>query len=132
MGAYLQVVGAVLTAVFLGLCLQKQGKELSVILSVGVCVMVLVVMLSYLSPVLDFVKTLGSLSGINSEMTSVVLKAVGVGLVAEMAETVCVDSGNSAMAKTIQMLSAGIILWLSLPVMKSLLDLVRQILEGVG
>lgn len=132
MGAYLQVVGAVLTAVFLGLALQKQGKEMTMVLSIGVCVMVLVVMLSYLSPVLDFAETLRSMGGLNNDIISTILKAVGIGLVAEIAETLCADSGNAAMGKTIQILSASIILWLSLPVMKTLLELVGQILEGAG
>ena len=132
MGAFLQVVGVVLTAVFLGFALQRQGKEMAMVLSIGVCVMVLAVMLSYLSPVIEFVEALRSVGGIDSEIMSVMLKAVAIGLVAEMAETVCADSGNAAMGKTIQMLSASVILWLSLPVMEALLELISQILEGTG
>ena len=130
MGAYLQVVGAVLTAVFLGLALQKQGKEMTMVLSTGVCVMVLIMMLSYLKPVMEFAEILRSMGGLNNDITSTILKAVGIGLVAEIAEMVCIDSGNAAMGKTIQMFSASIILWLSLPIMKTLLELIGQLLEG--
>ena len=132
MGAYLQVVGGVLTAVFLGLALQKQNKDMAVVLSVGVCAMVLAVMLSYLSPVLEFAETLRRLGGLDSEMMSTVLKAVGIGLIAEIAETVCADSGNAAMGKAVQMLSTGIILYLSIPVMKRLLELITEVLGGMG
>ena len=132
MGAYFQVVGIVLTAVFLGLALQKQNKESVLLLGICVCVMVLIAAMSYISPVLDFIESLRALSTVGTDVTQIILKAVGIGIVSEIAETICNDSGNSAMGKTIQYVSACAILWLSLPIMKNLLEMIQQILEGAA
>jgi hypothetical protein len=51
--------------------------------------------------------------------------------VAEIAGLICTDAGNAALAKTIQILATAVILWLTLPLMQALLDLVRKIMEGV-
>lgn len=131
MGAFFQVTGGVLIAVILGLTLNRQGKDITLLLSMAVCCMVFVVAVSYLQPVIDFVDSLRVLGDLDENMVGVMLKAVGIGLVAEIAELICADSGNTALGKAIQMLAGAVILWLSIPIMRSLLEFVQQILEGI-
>ena len=63
----------------------------------------------------------------DSQLLQVILKSVGIALVSEIAMMVCADSGNAALGKALQLMSTGVILWLSLPLMKSLLQLVQRI-----
>jgi stage III sporulation protein AD len=65
---------------------------------------------------------------LNLELLAVILKTVGIGMVGELAGLVCSDAGNAALAKTIQILTTAMILWLSIPLFESLLDLVQTIL----
>lgn len=131
MGVFIQVIGGVIIAVFLSITLQKQQKDMALLLSIGVCSMILVVMVQYLKPVFTFMERLRQLTGLDNETTAIVLKAVGVGMIAEIAEAVCSDSGNGTMAKTVQMLSGAAILTLSLPLMETLIELIQKILEGI-
>ena len=131
MGAFFQVTGGGLIAVTLGLTLNRQGKDITLLLSMAVCCMVFVVAVSYLQPVIDFVDSLRVLGDLDENMVGVMLKEVGIGLVAEIAELICADSGNTALGKAIQMLAGAVILWLSIPIMRSLLEFVQQILEGI-
>lgn len=127
MEQFYQVVGGVLVAVVLALALRRQGQDITMLLGICVCCMVLGVLGSYLDPVLDFLQELQQLSGIDSQLLQVILKAVGIALIAELAVMVCTDAGNAAMGKAIQILSSAVILWLSLPLMRSLLELVQKI-----
>jgi len=131
MSSFFQVAGGALIAVVLGLSLNRQGKDITLLLSMAVCCMVLVVAVNYLEPVLDFVDSLRVLGELDSNMIDIMLKAVGIGLIAEIADLICVDSGNTAMGKTIQILAGAVILFLSLPIMQALVELVQQILEGI-
>ena len=128
MEGFLQAFAAVLLAVILGLVLAKQSKDWAVLLTTGVSCMVLAVGAVYLQPVLDFVRELQALSGLDPQMLTVVLKAVGIGLISEIAALICLDAGNAALGKGIQILASLTVLWLSLPLMRALLELVQKIL----
>lgn len=131
MDAVLKVIFGALIAVILGLMLRQQGKDIALLLSTAVCCMVIAVGVNYLTPVVTFVQELHTSTGMDPEYLRILLKSVGIGLVAEIAGLICTDARNAALAKTIQILATAVILWLALPLMQALLDLVRKIMEGV-
>lgn len=128
---FIKIIGGVLIAVFLGLALNRQGKDISLLLSIGVCCMVLTAAMAFLEPVLEFALTLRDTCGLDSGMLKILLKAVGVGLVAEITGLICADSGNGALGKAVQILATVLILWLSIPLMTQFLELVQTILGEV-
>ena len=80
MELFLQVLAGVLLTVVLGIALGKQNKDMSMVLTLAVCCMVLAAAISYLRPVIEFVQQLEVLGGLDSEMLQIMLKAVGIGL----------------------------------------------------
>lgn len=126
-----QGAAAVLLTVILGLALGKQGKEAGLLLTLAVCCMVGVLALSYLQPVVDFIRQLQTTAQLDDGMLEILLKTMGIGLIGEIAGLICADTGNSALGKSLQMLSAAVILWLSLPLLTQLLELLQQILGEV-
>ena len=131
MDTVVKVVCGALIAVILGLTLRQQGKDVALLLSIAVCCMVIVAGVTYLTPVVDFVRQLHDSTGTDPEHLRILLKAVGLGLIAEIAGLICSDAGNAALAKSIQILATSVILWLALPLMNALLELVRKMLEEV-
>lgn len=120
-----------LLTVILGLALGKQGKEAGLLLTLAVCCMVGVLALNYLQPVVDFVRELQITAQLDDGMLKILLKSVGIGLIGEITSLICADTGNAALGKSLQLLSAAVILWLSLPLMTRFLDLLQQILGEV-
>ena len=131
MDIYLKAVGGVLVALMLCLALGNRGKEFSVLLALMVSAMVIVAGLSYFSSVLDFFAQLQSLIGLDNDLLTVLLKAVGVGLIGEIAGLICTDGGQAALGKAVQILTSGIILWISLPLYSQILKLVEELLSGI-
>ena len=125
-GAALVVVGVILS-----LALGKQGKEMALLLTLAVCCMVCALAAAYLIPVVAFVEKLQIVGNIDNDALQIMLKAVGIGVIGQIAGMVCADSGNSAMGKALQILTASAILWLSLPLMTRFLELVEEIMGGV-
>lgn len=119
--------GVLLTCV-LSLVLNRQEKDLGLVLSMMGCVMGLFILMSFLEPVLAFLKTLQSAGDLNADMLATLLKAVGIGLVAEVAGLICTDSGNASLGKTLQLMGSAVILWLSLPLFQMLMELMEGIL----
>ena len=131
MSPFLQVIGGVLIAVVMGLTLSKLNKDISVLLGIGVCCMVMVVMTTYLEPVIDLVKQLQQAGNLDGSMLKIMIKAAGIGIVSEIAGLICTDSGNAALGKAVQILSAAVVLWLSIPMFQSMLELVQRMLGDI-
>ena len=76
--------GGLLTVV-LCLALGKTGKDMGTLLSMAVCCMVAMIVISYLEPVMDFMRELEELGDLQGDMLGILLKAMGIGLIAEIA-----------------------------------------------
>lgn len=131
MGTFFQAAAAVLVASVLGLTLSGMGKDMTALLTVSVCCGLLIVAFSFLKPIMEFFDRLRSLGNLNNDMVQLLLKVVGIGIVAEIASMVCSDAGNASMGKSLQFLASCVILWLSLPVFQELLELIQQIVGGI-
>lgn len=126
MTVYLQAVAGALIAAVLGVVLSRQSKDAQLMLGLAVCCMILVTAVNYLEPVMDLVKKLEQISGLDSDLVTAMVKAVGIGLIGEIAARICADAGNAAVGKAVEFLTAGTVLWLCVPMMTALLELVQK------
>ena len=108
-----------------------RNKEFGILLLALGCCLVLITAISYIEPVFAFIGKLQAVGNLNTEMLEILLKSVGIGILSEITVLVCCDMGNASMGKTLQILSMAVILWLSLPLFSSLLDLMGKILGEV-
>ena len=131
MELFWKTAAAALIASVLTLMLSKQQKDFAQLVSMAVCAMGMGILVIFLEPVMVFLQELQELGDLNEDMLMILLKGVGIGLVAEIASMACADAGNGSLGKTLQMLGAGAILWLSIPVFELLMNLVTQILGEV-
>lgn len=131
MNVFLKVIAGVLTAVILWLCISKENKGISVLLSLAVCVMVITAGLSFFKPVMEFVYNLRILGNLNENLLEVILKVIGIGLLTELSVVICKDAGNESMAKSLQILSTFIVIRISVPVFEMMLSLLEEILGTI-
>lgn len=131
MDIFVKSAAGVLIALVLYLVLARQAKDFSLLLTVAVCCMVASAAVAYLEPVIQFFEKLQLLGQLDPELLGIVLKAVGIGLLAEITGLICVDAGNAALGKTLQILASAVILWMSVPLFTGLIELVEEILVAV-
>lgn len=129
MALYWRAAGAVMLAVVMMLMLRRQ--EIAILLGIAVCAMVAIAAVDFLSPVKELLDSLWSLGDLDGDLIAILLKAVGIGLVTEIAGTVCADSGSGSLGKMLQLLGTAVILWLSVPLFTALLELIQEILKGL-
>ena len=67
----------------------------------------------------------------DNQLLKTVFKVVGICVIAEIVELICIDSGNSAMGKALQLLSSAVVVWLAIPLMTSFLELIEGVLKGI-
>ena len=126
-----KITAAALVTTVLTLVVRREEKDFVRLLTMAGCAMAGIVLLTFLEPVLSFLSTLQTLGDLSGDMLLILMKAVGVGLVAEIAGMVCADGGNASLGKVIQLVGSAVILWLSLPIFQMLMDLMIRILGEV-
>lgn len=131
MEIFIKAAAGVLITVVLSMILSKQAKDFSSLLTICVCTMVAGSAMLYFKKILDFISLLQDKGNINQELLSILLKSVGIGILAEITSMVCADSGNQALGKTIQILSTTVILWLCIPMFEELITIVEGVLSNL-
>ena len=127
MELYMRSAALVLLAVILTLVISRQSRDMSILLSLGVCVIVMISCVSFLSPIIEFIRELRRIGDLEQAFLGILLKCVGVGLLSELAALICADAGENAMGKSLQILSGIVIVGLRLPLMKQVFVLLEEV-----
>jgi len=131
MDIFLKVTAAILVAVIIGLVLSRQSADLSLLLTIGVCCMVIVGAFTYLQPILEFMRRIVEVGQVSNELMEILLKVTGIGLISQITEFICTDAGNRSMAKALQILATSVILCISVPVLEQMLVLIEKVMGEV-
>ena len=129
MDTYFKIIGLAMIGVLLGLVLSKGAKDYSFMLVLVVCVGMIMAVVAFLRPILSLIDKLTVTIGEHGKWMTTLLKAVGISFVGEICASICSDSGQGTIAKMLQYSTAVAILWISIPMIESLLDLIQSILE---
>lgn len=116
--------GILVAVVLTGLC--RQEKDLALLSTMAVSAMVLGVALRLLEPVAELLGELEAIGDLDGDFLELLLKSAGIGLTAEVSASVCADGGNAALGKVLRLLGSAAILCLSVPMLRTLMDLIQE------
>lgn len=131
MDIFLKAAAGILVCAVICLALAKQGKDFSLLLSIVACTMAVIAAIAFLNPILSFIQRLQELAQWQNNMLQIILKAVGIGLISEITALICNDAGNAALGKSLQIIASCAILYLSLPLITQLVELLENILGAI-
>ena len=131
MSIFLKAAAGVLAAVTVWLCISKYNKDVSVIVTMAVCAMVLVCAMTFIQPIIVFLEKLQATGNLDRDLISAIFKVVGISVIGELCMLVCKDAGNESMGKSLLFLSATVAIWISIPVFEKLLSLLDEILGSI-
>lgn len=131
MDNFVKATAGVLIALIISMVLSKQGKDFSILLTVLVCSIISITALNYLEPVITFFDRLQILGELDPSFIRILLRSVGIGIIAEISGLICTDAGNAALGKTLQILAGAVILWMSVPLFTNIIELIEEILVSV-
>lgn len=118
---------ALITAV-LYLQTNLQNSTFAILLTLAATVLIASGAAELFRPVVRFLKQLEAIGSLQEDFLAILLKALGIGITAEIASLICSDAGNASMAKIIQLTANATILYLSIPIFSSLLELLKKLM----
>lgn len=131
MELFWKITTSVLIASILCLSIGKGEKDIAAMLAVAVCCMAGYATVYYIEPVLDLLYELESMASTQGTVLEILIRAVGVALITELGGLVCSDAGSASLGKALQIVGSAVILYLSIPLVETFLDLIRGILSEI-
>ena len=128
MEGFWKAAAILILTVVLGSAIGKTEKDLTVVLSLSACCIILMVALQYLSDVLAFLWELGNRVSDRNPFTGILMRIAGVSLVTEVSSLLSSDAGHSSLGKAMQILGNSVILFLSLPILEAFLTVIQEIM----
>ena len=120
--AVIGVAGAILT-----LIIKKTSPELSTVLTLTVCTVIVGMAMKVFSSVYEVLELVELGPGFSSAYTAPVLKCVGIGITARLGSDLCKDSGQQAVASSVEICGAICALYVSLPLIKTMLRMIGEL-----
>ena len=112
MEQFLQAAALAMVGAVLAIVLQKDSRELSILLVIACSTAILLLAISFLEPLVDFVTRVRLLGNLDEGMVRILLKTAGVGLIAELAGAVCEDAGQGPLGKMVRICGSAAALYL--------------------
>ncbi len=128
MQSFLQAAVLGVLAAVLATLLKRNSKDLALVLTIAACCIIGVLVVRTAEPIVDFLGRLQGMTGLDAELMTPMLKAVGIGLLTEIAAGVCADAGEGAIGKLVELAGGLLALSVALP----LLEAVLQMLKTMG
>ena len=124
-------ISAVCAAVLVTL-ISRSSKEYAVLAGCGACIAILLGISGELTDLVNQLRGYIDSQDLAADCLETVLKAVGIGLVAHLAASVCRDAGEGALGFTVELAGKAAILAVSLGLITQTFTLLDKITQGIG
>lgn len=123
-----KVVAIGLVGTILAIILKQYKSEYSIYISIITGIIIIMYMITDISNIVKLINGLINKSSINTAFISLLLKITGIAILVEFASSICMDSGESSIAKKIDIAGKVVVISMSIPIISTLLETVLKIL----
>lgn len=117
-----------LVTVFASMILKQTKPEISILINIAGGILLIILTIDLLNEVFTNFYNIFKSTGINNTLLVPILKIIGVGYLTEFGSNVCNDAGSTSIADKILFAGKIVILLLAFPIIKSVLDVVMELL----
>lgn len=113
----------------LALTLRGQRPEFAMLLSLGCGIFVLLALMGQMKEIMTGLEKIMSGLSEQSDLTAIILKALGICIVAELGSQCCRDAGEAAIAAKVELVAKAALVLMSMPVFTSLMETAGELLS---
>lgn len=121
---------AAIVASILAIAIKRQNSEMSLIISICACIIILLAVLSNILSAIDFFSEILSKANISIDYVAVLLKVMGICFLTEFTADMCKDAGQSALSNNVALAGKVIVLIVAMPLFRDVLNIATGLLRG--
>ena len=123
------IAGMALIAAVLSVMLRQYRPEFSVLIGFGAGILILLYVLSKAQPAFSELTSLFSRAQVSSSYAVILLKALGICFITQLACDACSDAGEHAIASKIELAGKFAVLLVALPLFEEIAKLAISLLD---
>lgn len=112
----------------LAVMLRQYNRENAMLAALAACVGVMFGAMTLAAPVLAEIADIFGQAGISDSYISLIFKAAAICFITQITADICRDSGESAIASAAELWGRGALTFLSIPLVRVLLELINEML----
>lgn len=124
-----QITGIGLIATILIIVIKSQKPELAVQLSIITGVVIFMMVVSKFTAIIGILSDLAKRANIDGVYITTLLKIIGIAYIAEFGAEISEDAGEGSIASKIELAGKVMIMFLAVPIITSLLDLIVKLIN---
>lgn len=122
------IAALIIIAVILAVSLKSKNPEISSLMSVAVCIVIIALCVGRIGTILAFLDRVSDYIKVDKEYIAILLKLIGIAYICEFASGISKDAGYSAVASQIELMGKLTMLVTSLPVLIQVLDMILDMM----
>lgn len=126
----LSVLGIALVSVVLVTVLKQYRSEYAILVEICAAVVIILLLIPSINGILDSVNSLIDLSGIDRRYFQLLVKAIGVIIVVQLAADTCRDSGSTALAHKVELAGRVAVLIIVMPMVAAVAQFAVGLIKG--
>ena len=112
----------------LAVLLKQYNREHAMLAALAACTGILFAAVTLAAPILTEISDIFGQAGISDTYISLIFKAAAICFVTQITSDICRDSGETAIASAAELWGRGAVTFLSLPLVRALLELINDML----
>ena len=124
-----KIIGIGLITLCLSLIVRQIKPEFSIFISVAGGAIIFIMVVNMLVGLFGEISNITKVAGIDNDLFAALIKIIGIGYITEFASDVCIDAQNSSLAHKIQLAGKITILFLALPIFRSIFDIIAGLVS---
>ncbi len=124
-----KIVGIGLASAVLAVLVKGYRAELGLLISIASSVLIFSLILPYIKSIMTMLSDLSAQSGTDLTHVAIVIKIIGAAYITQLGAELCRDAGENAVASKVELGGKIIIAGLSMPIVYSLLDLMKNLMS---
>lgn len=126
----IKIVAIAIVCALLCAVLKQYKPEYAIVVQLAASVIILLLVASAMGDLINAIRELIDGSGIDTGYLTLLLKALGVAILTQLAADACRDSGETALSNKVELAGKVTILLLCLPLVKAMIQLSAGLIKG--
>ncbi|MBR1554981.1 MAG: stage III sporulation protein AD [Oscillospiraceae bacterium] len=118
------IIGCILV-----LILKQYQKSYGVLLSIGICTVVMMTAMPQIERIFDTAENICERSGMENSYFRILCKAIGISYLTQLGTDICRDCGENAVGTAVEMCGRILLVMLSLPLFLTLAETVLEMMQ---
>ena len=117
-----------LISAILASSIKKENPAMALLIAVASGCLALYFVLDVVGSITEFLEDVVSSAGVSTAVLSVLIRSIGVAIMAKLASDICKDSGMTTASTGAELAGSVAILYISLPIMRTVFQMIKGLI----